>query len=332
MSRADLPATATRMMIDRPGGPEVLRLETVALGAPGAGEVLVAHAAIGLNFIDTHHRNGRYPLPAYPSPIGMEAAGTVLAVGPGVVDVRVGDRVAYSALQVGAYSDYRVVPADRLVPVPEAVPLDVAAAALNKGLTAHYLCHDTHVVKPGETILVHAAAGGVGSILAQWARHIGATVIGTVGGAAKVAFAEAQGCHRVVRTDDPEWPAAVRTAAGGGVAVVYDAIGPATFDGSLLCLAPKGLLVSYGTASGPLPALDLFRLNRLGSLYVTSPAFGTYTTERAELLSRAAAVFGAIADGVLRVPVGQRYRLADAAQAHADLQGRRTVGASVLVP
>jgi NADPH2:quinone reductase len=330
---SEIPNEAIRIMIDRVGGPEVLRSERVALLPPGPGEVLLKHAAVGLNFIDTHHRNGRYPLPSYPSPLGMEAAGTVLALGPGVTEVQLGDRVAYSYMKVGAYTDYRVVPADRLVPVPDAMSLEVAAAALNKGLTAHYLSHATYVVKPGDIILVHAAAGGVGSILAQWASHIGATVIGSVGSTAKMDFARAQGCHHVVRTDDPDWVDAVRTAAGGrGVAVVYDAIGPATFDGSLRCLAPKGLLASYGTASGPLPPLDLFRLNALGSLYVTSPAFVVYTTDRAELLERGKAVFDGIVDGVLRVPVGQRYKLADAAKAHEDLQGRRTVGASVLLP
>ena len=329
----DMPTEATRIMIDRIGGPEVLRSERVKLAPPGPGEVLLAHKAVGLNFIDTHHRNGRYKLPAYPSPIGMEAAGIVLALGPDVVGVQVGDRVAYSYMQVGAYVDYRAVPADRLVPVPDAVSMEVAAAALNKGLTAHYLSHATHVVKAGDIILVHAAAGGVGSILAQWASHIGATVIGSVGSAAKLDFARAQGCRHVVLTDDPNWVDAVRDAAGGGgVMVVYDAIGPATFDGSLRCLAPKGLLASYGTASGPLPPLDLFRLNALGSLYVTSPAFTTYTTDRAELLERGGAVFDAIAAGVLRVPVGQSYKLADAAKAHEDLQGRRTIGASVLLP
>jgi NADPH:quinone reductase len=332
MSHAD-PIEATRIIITRPGGPEVLREERITLAPPRPGEALIEHAAIGLNFIDTHHRNGRYRLPSYPSPIGVEASGTVVAIGPGVEVVRPGDRVAYSSMQVGAYADRRAVPVDRLIPVPDRIPLDVAAAALNKGLTAHYLCHSTHAVVSGETILVHAAAGGVGSILAQWANHIGARVIGTVGSAAKRDFARAQGCADVVVTAEADWPDQVRALTDGrGVPVAYDAIGPATFEGTLRCMAPRGLVVSYGTASGPLPPLDLFRLNALGSLYVTSPGFATYTAERTELLARGEALFAAMATGILSVPIGHRYRLTEAEQAHTDLQERRTIGASVLLP
>ncbi len=322
-----------RILIDHPGGPEVLEAQPYETGEPGSGEALVRHEAVGLNFIDCHHRSGRYRLPSYPSPLGLEAAGTVLQVGPGVTEVAPGDRVAYSVMRVGAYSDVRVMPADRLIPVPDSLDLRTAAAALNKGLTAHFLSHTTHVVQPGETILVHAAAGGVGSILCQWAQHMGATVIGTVGNPDKVAFARANGCARVIATEQEDFVAAVRDFTGGrGVPVVYDAVGPATFEGSLRCLAKRGLLVSFGTASGPLPPLDLFRLNAMGSLYVTSPGFADHTTDREEYRMRGAAVFEAIANGTLRVPVNQVFPLAEAADAHRALESRRTTGASVLVP
>ncbi len=322
-----------RIVIDRPGGPEVLRAESYETGAPGPGEALVRQEAVGLNFIDLHHRNGRYPLPSYPSPFGMEAAGIVLEVGPGVTEVAPGDRVAYSSLKVGGYANVRVVAADRLIPVPATVDLQTAAAALNKGLTAHFLCHTTYPVQKGETILVHAAAGGVGSILCQWAHHLGATVIGTVGRAEKAAFARANGCARVIATDTEDFVPVVREMTDGrGVPVVYDAIGPATIDGSLRCLAKRGVLVSFGTASGPLPPLDLFQLNRLGSLFVTSPGFADHTTDRSEYLQRGLALFQAIADGTLRVPIGQSFPLAEAARAHEALQSRLTTGSSVLIP
>jgi len=229
--------SATRIIIDHPGGPEVLRQETYDPGAPGPGEALVRHEAIGLNFIDTHHRSGRYPLPSYPSPLGLEAAGIVEQIGPGVTTVAPGDRVAYATMRVGAYADRRVVPVDRLLPVPPGLDLRTAAAALNKGLTAHFLCHTTHAAQPGETILVHAAAGGVGSILCQWLRLKGATVIGTVGTAEKIAFAESAGCHHVLVLDTDDIVRRVREIAGAAMLpVVYDAVGPATFDLSLQCL------------------------------------------------------------------------------------------------
>jgi NADPH2:quinone reductase len=323
----------TRIVIDHPGGPEVLRQESYETGLPGPGEVLVRHTAVGLNFIDCHHRTGRYPLPAYPSPLGLEAAGEVLEVGPGVIGLTRGDRVAYSVMRVGAYSDVRIVGADRLLSVPDHMDLITAAGALNKGLTAHFLCHTTYEVQPGETILVQAAAGGVGSILCQWARSKGATVIGTVGRAEKAAFAEASGCARVVVLDQENVVEVVRGMTGGrGVPVVYDAVGPATFELSLRCLRPRGLLVSFGTASGPLQPLDVFQLNRLGSLYLTSPGFADHTADRDEYMKRGADLFAAIGDGTIKVPVGQTFPLAAAAEAHAALQSRRTTGASVLLP
>ena len=322
-----------RVLIDHPGGPEVLRVEEAEVGAPGAGEVLLRHTAIGVNFIDIQHRTGRYPLPAYPAPLGIEGAGVVLEVGPGVDTVRPGQRVVYSFPPVGSYADLRRMEAEHLVPIPEGVEDDLAAAAFNKGLTAHYLLHTTYPVQSGETIVVHAAAGGVGSLLCQWASARGARVIGVVGSPEKARIAQENGCAAVVVHPREDLAARVRALTGGaGVPVVYDSVGRDSFEASLQCLRPRGTLVSFGTASGPIPPLDLFRLNTLGSLYVTSPAYVTHTQERAELLGRARDLFAALAAGTLRVSLGQVYDLADAAEAHRDLQGRRTTGASILRP
>jgi len=324
---------AYRIVADHPGGVDVLRREDFDLAPLQPDEALVRHTAIGLNYIDTHHRNGRYKRPSYPTPLGVEAAGVVEQVGSAVTDIKVGDRVAYASMSVGAYADRRCMPADCLIPIPASLDDRVAVAALNKGLTAHFLSHTTHAIVPGETILVQAAAGGVGMILCQWAKHMGARVIGAVGDPAKRDFALAHGCDTVVLSTAPDWVDTVRGLTDGrGVAVAYDAVGPATFDGSLRCLARRGLLVSFGTASGPLPPLDLFRLNAMGSLYVTSPGFADHTTDRGELLARAADLFAAIADGTLRIPIGTTYALADVARAHEDLQARRTIGASILLP
>lgn len=324
---------AHRIVMTEPGPPRVLRYEPYHVGEPGPGEVRLKQSAISLNYIDIQHRTGRYLLPSYPSPIGMEAAGVVEAVGAGVGEFRPGDRVAYSSAPIGAYADARLMPADRLVPLPDDISDEIAAAIFTKGLTAHYLLFTTYPVKRGDTILVHAAAGGVGLLLCQWANHLGARVIGTVGSAEKAAIARAYGCEVAILYREQDVVAAVRESTRGkGVPVVYDSVGKDTIDASLQCLAPRGLLVSFGTASGPIPPFDLFRLNTLGSLYVTSPAFITHTTERAELLARARALLDAIRGGILRVEIRARYRLQDAANAHEDLQARRTVGASILVP
>lgn len=321
------------MLIDRPGGPEVLRLEEREVRPPGEGEVLLRHSAIGVNFIDIQHRSGRYPLPSYPATLGIEAAGVVLDAGPGVQGVRPGERVVYSFPPVGSYADLRVVGAEHLVPIPDGVSDDLAAAGFNKGLTAHYLLHTTYPVRQGETIVVHAAAGGVGSLLCQWASARGATVIGVVGSEEKVATATANGCRHVVVHPREDLPARVRALTDGeGVSVVYDSVGRDTFEASLLCLRPRATLVSFGTASGPIPPFDLFRLNTLGSLYVTSPAYVTHTAARPELLKRAGDFFKALSEGTLRVTLGRVYDLADAATAHQDLQARRTTGASILRP
>jgi NADPH:quinone reductase len=322
-----------RIVMMEPGPPSVLHHEAYEIGEPKPGEVRLKQTAIGLNYIDIQHRTGRYPLPSYPSPIGMEAAGVVEAVGAGVGEFRPGDRVAYSSAPIGAYADARLMPADRLVPLPDDVSDETAAAIFTKGLTAHYLLFTTYPVKRGDTILVHAAAGGVGLLLCQWAKHLGARVIGTAGSPEKAAIARAHGCEVTILYRQEDVATVVRKVTDGkGVPVVYDSAGKDTIEASLQCLAPRGLLVSFGTASGPIPPFDLFRLNTLGSLYVTSPAFVTHTTERGELLARASALFAAIRGSVLTVAVRARYALKDAPKAHEDLQARRTVGASILVP
>ncbi len=320
------------IVIGQPGGPEVLRLAELDVPLPGDGQVVVRHTAIGVNFIDVQHRTGRYPLPAYPAPIGLEGVGVIERTGEGV-PLAVGDRVAYSYPPPGAYSDRRCMAAGHLVPIPPGLDDDRVAAVFNKGLTAHYLVHTTHRVLPGETILVHAAAGGVGSLLCQWASAKGATVIGTVGSEAKAAIAAANGCAHVINYGTEDFAARVREiTAGRGVPVVYDSVGQDTVAGSLRCLSRRGLLVSFGTASGPIPPFDLFELNRMGSLYVTSPAYVTHVEDRAELLSRAGDVFAALAAGTLRIEPPRRYRLEDAAQAHRDLQGRNVTGIAILRP
>ncbi len=321
------------VLIDRPGGPDVLRLEERIVGEPGPGDVLLRHTAIGVNFIDVQHRTGRYPLPTYPAPIGFEAAGVIERLGEGVDAVRVGDRVAYGSPPPGSYTDWRCMPAAVLVPVPDDIGDDMAAALLNKGITAHYLLHATRPVTPGETIMVHAAAGGVGSLLCQWATAKGARVIGTVGSAAKMPVALQNGCIAVIDYTKEDFAARVRDLTdGAGVPVVFDSVGRDTVEGSLRCLAERGLLVSFGTASGAIPPLDLFRLNQMGSLFVTSPAFVTHTKRRSELLTRAAEVFGAATDGILRLPPPRIYPLEQAAAAHRAMQDRDVLGVAVLRP
>ena len=324
---------ANRIVIDSPGPPSVLRYERHDIAAPAPHEVLLRQSAIGLNYIDIQHRTGRYPLPDYPSPIGMEGAGTIEAVGSAVDAFKPGDRVVYSSMPIGAYADVRLMPADRLVPLPPAIPDSLAAGIFTKGITAHYLIFTTFPVKPGDTILVHAAAGGVGLILCQWAKHLGATVIGTVGTEQKADIARAHGCDAAIVYSAEDFVDAVRRVTkGSGVAAVFDSVGKDTFERSLRCLAPRGLLVSFGTASGPIAPFDLFELNLLDSLYVTSPAFVTHTRERNELLRRADALFDAVTGGIVKIRVERSYPLAQAAQAHEDLQSRRTSGVSILVP
>jgi NADPH:quinone reductase len=319
------------VVMDRVGGPEVLRLDTYEVGAPGTGQVLIRQAAAGVNYIDIQHRTGRYSIPAYPAVLGMESAGVVEEAGPGVITCKRGDRVAYTTPPPGGYAEWRIMPADRLVPVPQGIDMVLAASSILRGLTAHYLIKGTFEVRAGHIIVVHAAAGGVGQIVSQWAKHLGAIVIGTVGSDEKVALAKSFGCDHVIVNSREDLPARVKEITSGrGADVVYDSIGPATFEKSLLCLKPRGLLASFGTASGPLPPFDIFRLNGLGSLYVTSAGLVTYTTNRDELLLRAKEYFAALQSGVVKLEVRHRYPLAEAAQAHRDLAGRKTTGAIAL--
>jgi NADPH2:quinone reductase len=314
------------------GGPDVLQFQSVEVGDPGPGEARVRHSAIGLNYIDTYHRSGLYKVPL-PSGIGSEAAGVVEAVGPGVSDVKAGDRVAYSAGPIGAYAEVRVMPIDRLVKLPDGVSERVAATLMLKGLTVQYLLRQTYPVKAGETILLHAAAGGIGLIACQWARALGVTVIGTVGSDAKAELAKANGCtHTIVYTRENFVDRVKELTGGKGVPVVYDAVGKDTFPGSLDCLSPRGLFVSFGNASGAIPPFDILLLSQKGSLYVTRPTLFTYTAKRADLLKMADEMFALVQSGKLKNEARQTYALKDAAQAHRDLESRKTTGSTILIP
>jgi NADPH:quinone reductase len=314
------------------GGPEVLRFEDADLGRPGAGQVRLRQTVVGLNFIDVYFRTGLYPAPGLPFTPGMEGAGVIEEVGEGVTDLRVGQRVAYAG-PIGAYAESRLAPAERLVPIPDDISDEQAAAMMLKGLTAHYLLRRTYRVEPGQTILFHAAAGGVGSIATQWARHLGVTVIGTVGSEAKADLARAQGCAHVIRYDQEDVVARVREITGGKkVPVVYDSVGKATFERSLDCLAPLGLLVSFGQSSGKIQPIDLGILSQKGSLYVTRPTLATYVAAREDLLAAAKELFEVVGSGAVRIEVNQRFPLRDAAEAHRALEGRRTTGSTVLLP
>ncbi len=312
------------------GGPESLRIEEVEVPPPEPGEVRLTHDAVGLNFIDTYHRSGLYPVDL-PATIGAEGAGHVEALGPGVEDLRVGDRVAYAG-PLGAYAGARLIDAGRLVPLPDDVDPEIAAAILLKGLTAWYLVHRTHRVARGETVLVHAAAGGVGSLLSRWAAALGARVLGTAGNEHKAACARAAGCEEVILYREEEVPGRVMALTGGrGVDVVYDGVGEATFEGSLASLAEFGLLVSFGNASGPVGPVDLLDLKERG-VYLTRPSLGSHVRGTEQLRGAATAVFDALQGGVLEVEIGQRFRLEEAAAAHEALESRSTVGSTVLLP
>jgi NADPH:quinone reductase len=319
-----------RIRFSRTGGPEVLELEQVSLPEPKEGQALVRHHAIGVNFIDTYHRSGLYPVPL-PSGLGSEAAGVVEQVGPGVTQVRVGERVAYAAsVEPAAYSEARVIAADRLVPLPDDISSDMAAACLLKGMTAEFLIHRTFPVASGQTVLFHAAAGGVGSIACQWLNALGARVIGTVGSEAKVERARKYGCHEVLVLSRDHFPERVRElTAGHGVPVVFDSIGKSTFLDSLSCLEPRGMLISFGNSSGKPEPLDIALLAQKGSLYVTRPTLFTYIATREALLASASSLFQAIRDG-LKIEIGQRFPLAEAAAAHRALEGRSTTGSTLL--
>jgi NADPH:quinone reductase len=314
------------------GGPEVLSLDEVEVGAPGVGEVQVRHTAIGLNYIDVYDRTGLYPMPL-PGGLGREAAGVVVALGRKVKGLRKGDRVAYVHSQPGAYCELRNVAADKLVKLPRAIGDAQAAAIMLKGLTAQYLLRRTYRVKRGDWILVHAAAGGVGLILCQWARALGAKVIGVVGSEAKAALAKQHGCHHVLVMGRDELVASVqRLTKKAGVAVVYDSVGKDTLMASLDCLAPLGMMVTYGNASGPPPVFSPMELAKRGSLFLTRPSLFAYIAKRSDLEANARELFRAVANGSIKVRIGQSYALAEAAQAHRDLEARRTTGSTVLLP
>jgi len=322
---------AYAIRIHETGGPEVLRWEAMEASKPGAGEVLVRNTAVGLNYIDTYHRSGLYPVPL-PATLGMEGAGVVEAVGPRVKEFKAGDRVAY-AQPIGAYAEICLRPADRLVRIPSGVDDRIAAAMMLKGLTAHYLLRRTYRVKKGETILVHAAAGGVGQILCQWAKHLGVTVIGTVGSDEKAALAKKAGCKHVIVLSRENFQERVKAITKGrGVPVVYDGVGKDTFEGSLDSLQPLGLMVSYGNASGPVPPLNIGTLSQKGSLFLTRPTLMTYVAKREDLVKAARELFAVVKSGAVKVHVNQTYPLADAAQAHRDLEERKTTGSTVLLP
>jgi NADPH2:quinone reductase len=314
----------------RTGGPEVLEAVDLPLPAPSPGQILVRHQAVGLNFIDTYHRSGLYPL-KIPAVLGLEAAGLVEAVGDGVERFRTGDRVAYSST-LGAYAETAVVPADRAVRVPEAISLETAAAALLKGMTAEFLVRRCHRVEPGQTVLVHAAAGGVGSILVQWAKALGATVIATVGSEAKAALAGQHGADHVILYHREDVAARVLEITDGqGVAVVYDGVGKDTFEASLKSLGRRGVLVTFGNASGPVPPVAPLELSGK-SLFLTRPRLFDYIATTRELDDSAAALFAVLESGAVKIEIGQTFPLAEARAAHEALEGRRTTGATVLIP
>jgi NADPH:quinone reductase len=323
---------AGAIRVHETGGPEVLRYEQVEVGRPGSGQARVRQTAIGLNFIDVYLRTGLYPPPGLPFTPGQEAAGVVEEIGEGVSEVQVGQRVAYAGA-TGAYAESRLVPANRLVPLPDDILDEQAAAMMLKGMTAQYLLRRTFRVQPGLTILFHAAAGGVGLIACQWAKHLGATVIGTVGSDEKAELARAHGCDHPIRYDREDVVARVKEITGGkGVPVVYDSVGKSTFERSLDCLAPFGLLVSFGQSSGKIPPVDLGILAQKGSLYVTRPTLVTYAAAREDLLSSAKELFEVVAGGGVRILVNQRLALREAAEAHRALEGRKTTGSTILLP
>ncbi|EJN01766.1 quinone oxidoreductase [Herbaspirillum sp. YR522] len=323
---------ARAIRVSKTGGPEVMEYVEVEVGDPGPGEVRIRHAAVGLNFIDVYFRNGLYPQPL-PNGLGQEAAGTIEALGEGVTGLKVGDRVAYAGRPNGAYAEERVMPAEILVRLPDSISFDTAAAMMLQGMTVQYLLRQTYPVQAGDTILLHAAAGGIGLIACQWARALGATVIGTVSSDEKGALAARHGCTHVINTKTENFVERVKEITGGkGVPVVYDAVGKDTFIGSLDCLRPRGMMVSFGSASGPVTPFGVSELASRGSLFLTRPSLGNYTATREDLDACAADLFAMVESGKLSIEINQRYALKDVGQAHADLEARKTTGSTILVP
>jgi NADPH:quinone reductase len=324
---------AKAVMIEKTGGPEVLRWVDFDPGQPKPGEVLLRHEAVGLNFIDVYHRTGLYPLPALPAIPGMEGAGVVEDVGDGVSEFVKGDRVAYAGLPPGAYAEVRVIPADRLVKLPESISSRQAAAMMLQGMTARYLLFGCYKVKAGDRILIHAAAGGVGLIVCQWAKHLGATVIGTVGSVEKADLATSHGCDHAILYRDEDFVSRVKEITQGtGVDVVYDSVGQSTFMKSLDCLRPMGMMVSFGQSAGSIPPIDTGILAAKGSLFLTRPSLFAYTARRADLLDHARDLFDVVENGAVKIEVRHTYPLAEAFKAHQDLESRKTTGSTLLIP
>jgi len=319
--------------VHKPGGPEVLTYEEVEVGAPGPGQIRIKQHASGINFIDTYFRMGMYPSPVgMPFVAGNEGAGEVTAVGSGVSDIRVGDRVAY-VVPLGAYAAERLLPADRAVKLPSGISYEQAAGMMLKGMTVEYLVNRTFKVQKGTTLLMHAAAGGVGLILCQWANHLGATVIGTVGSKEKAELAKKNGCHHTILYRDEDFVAKVKEFTGGKLCdVVYDGVGKQTFPASLDCIRPLGMFVSFGSSSGPIDAFNINILQQKGSLFATRPTLNTYAAKREDLLAIANDLFDKVGKGAVKIPINQKYALKDAQKAHRDLEGRETTGSSILVP
>ncbi|MEQ8825358.1 MAG: quinone oxidoreductase [Filomicrobium sp.] len=314
------------------GGPEQMKWDSIELPAPGPGELRLRHLAVGLNYIDTYHRTGLYPVPELPAVIGMEGCGEVIAVGDDVSEFTVGDRVAY-ANPLGAYAEERLIPAERVVKVPDGISPEQAAAMMLQGMTVRYLLNVTHKVGPQTTMLFHAAAGGVGLIACQWAKHLGATIIGTVGSEEKAALAKANGCTHTINYRTENFTERVHELTDGkGVDVVYDSIGKDTFPASLDCLKPLGLWVSYGNASGAIENFDIGILSKKGSLFATRPTLFTYTAKRQDLVDSANDLFDLVGRGIVKISINQTYPLREAAQAHRDLEARKTTGSTVLIP
>jgi NADPH:quinone reductase len=312
------------------GGPEVLQLDDIHVGDPGQGQVRIRHTAIGVNFVDTYQRSGLYPM-QLPAVAGNEGAGVVEALGAGVSDLKVGDRVCYTGLP-GSYCEERLVPADRMVKLPEGISNSQAASMLLKGLTVHYLIFSTYAVKKGETVLWHAGAGGVGLIACQWLKELGVNTIATAGSDDKLALAKAHGAHHLINYTTENFAERVKALTEGkGVPVVYDSVGKSTWEGSLDCLSPRGLMVSFGNASGPVAPFNLGILAAKGSIYLTRPTLATYIAARADLVSRCNALFAMVTSGKVKIDASATYNLADAAQAHRDLEGRKTTGSVILV-
>jgi NADPH2:quinone reductase len=318
--------------IEETGGPEVLKYVDVEVGEPGPGQVRLKQTAVGLNYIDVYHRTGLYPVQP-PLVIGLEAAGEVVATGEGVSDLKPGDRVAYASPPLGAYAEERLIAADRVVKLPDSIDDQTAAAMMLQGMTVEYLIRRTYQVKAGDTVLWHAAAGGVGLMACQWLKRLGATVIGTAGSPEKMALAKAHGADHVINYREENYVEKVKEITGGkGVPVVYDGVGKDTWEGSLDCLKPRGLMVSFGNASGAVPPVNLGILSAKGSLYVTRPTLMTYTASREDLVESAGAVMDVVGKGIVKIEVNQTYPLSEAEQAHRDLEGRKTTGSTVLLP